>query len=368
MIEVALAILGGLLIVLALADGFETMILPRTVRRPWRFSALWFDLSWRLVQVIEARRDHRSRQSRMAAWAALQIPILVAIWAALFVTGFALIYYGVQTPTSDGRVSLGEYAYMSGVTFFTLGFGDVTPTNAIGRSFAVLEAGIGFGFLAVVISFVPTIYGGFSRREATMLRLDSRAGSRPSGVEILRRHCDARACEELGELFREWEAFSSELLEGYLSFPVLGFYRSQHDDQSWLRSLVAVMDAAAVVQLGWEGDEPEWYPRVRYRAKAFFAMGRHLLVDYGYLLDIEPKHETRVREPEAVIATVRATGWHAPDDARAELLLQGLTDLYEPYAAGLGEHILLELPTWLPNEKRPDNWEISAWDGALHRD
>ena len=368
MIGIVAALAGAFLVLLALADGFETMVLPRTVRRRWRLSSLWFDHSWEIVKRTERRRGDGGRQSRLAAWAALQIPILVAIWAAMFVVGFGLIYAGLRTPTANGPIPFGEAVYMSGVTFFTLGFGDVTPTTAAGRAVSVLEAGLGFGFLAVVISFVPTIYGGFSRREATMLRLDSRAGSRPTGAEILRRHVEARAPDELGELFREWEEFSSVLLEGYLSFPVLGFYRSQHDDQSWLRSLVAVMDAAAIVQLGWEGEEPEWFPRVRHRAKACFAMGRHLLVDYAYLLDVAPDREPRLRDLRPVVGAVRSGGWCAPPGERTELLLRGLSELYEPFAAGLGEDILLELPAWLPDGVRPDNWEISAWDGNRHRD
>ena len=364
MIGFLIALAGGLLVLAILIDGFETVVLPRTVRRPWRFSNWWLRASWSLVRRIERIRTHHRRQTRLATWGALQIPLLVGFWASFLIIGFALIHHGVGNVADR---TFGEQLYMSGVTFFTLGYGDVTPGNATGRLFAVIEAGIGYGFLALVLSFVPTLYMGFSRREAVMLRLDARAGSRPVGAEILGRYAKGDSCEDLVALFRDWEDFASVLLEGYLSFPVLGFYRSQHDEQSWLQSLTAVMDAAALVELGWEGEVPAWHPRVRFQARAFFAMGRHLLVDYAYLLKAEPRREVRFLDAGLVIAAVRLQGFALPDDEAARLRLRGLSELYEPFSAGLAEHIMLALPMWLPEPGRPDNWEISAWDGAIHR-
>src|SRR5207249_4041653 len=135
----------------------------------------------------------------------------------------------------------------------TLGYGDVVPTGAWGRSLAVAEAGIGFGFLAVVISYLPVLYQAFSRREITISLLDARAGSPPSAGELLRRLAQARSLAGVGPLLVEWERWAAELLESHLSFPVLSYYRSQHDNQSWVGALATVLDTSALLIAGVEG-------------------------------------------------------------------------------------------------------------------
>src|SRR5262249_39624477 len=125
--------------------------------------------------------------------------------------------------------TLGAYLYFSGTTFFTLGYGDVLPTSPLGRGLGVLEAGLGFGFLAVVISYLPVVYQACSRREITISLLDARAGSPPTAGELLRRLGAARELAAAGPLLAEWERWAAELLESHLSYPVLRYYRSQHD-------------------------------------------------------------------------------------------------------------------------------------------
>ena len=154
----------------------------------------------------------------------------------------------------DDRPGLDLYAYFSGVTFFTLGYGDVTPVGAIGRALAVLETGIGFGFLAVVISYLPVLYQAFSRREVTITLLDARAGSPPTAGTLLARNARYGDQELLDQLLEEWERWAAEVLESHISFPVLSFYRSQHDNQSWLAALTAILDTSALVVAGHVGD------------------------------------------------------------------------------------------------------------------
>src|SRR5207249_10659172 len=154
----------------------------------------------------------------------------------------------------------------------TLGYGDVVPTGAWGRSLAVAEAGIGFGFLAVVISYLPVLYQAFSRREITISLLDARAGSPPSAGELLRRLAHARSLAGVGPLLVEWERWSAELLESHLSFPVLSYYRSQHDNQSWVAALTTILDTSALLIAGVDGPDG-------HQARLTFAMARHAAVD-----------------------------------------------------------------------------------------
>ena len=161
---------------------------------------------------------------------------------------------------------------MSGVTFFTPGLwrrGAAFPAPP--RAVSVLEAGTGIGFIATVIGYLPVLYQLFARREAHVVQLDGRAGSPPTAGTMLCRHRP----DELGkldELLREWEVWGGELLESHLSYPMLVYYRSQHDNQSWLAALAAIMDTCALILVGVEGIGT-------LQARMTFAMARQVLVE-----------------------------------------------------------------------------------------
>src|SRR5262249_18382453 len=138
------------------------------------------------------------------------------------------------------------YVYMSGETFFTLGFGDITPSTPLGRVLAVLESGLGFGFLGTVVGYLPTMYAAFAQRETEISLMDARAGSPPTASELLRRAAqggDAWCTEVL----RTWERWCAQLLEAHISYPQLAYYRSQHSNQSWLGALTTILDSTALL-------------------------------------------------------------------------------------------------------------------------
>ena len=145
----------------------------------------------------------------------------------------------------DGHVNFFVDLYMSGTTLFTLGIGDVTPQSPVGRIITVTESGIGLGFLALMISYLPVLSQAFSPREVSISLLDARAGSPP-----VRLGAAAAARERLARRSRRssatGSASSAQLLESHVSFPVLAYYRSQHDNQSWVAAMTAVLDTCAL--------------------------------------------------------------------------------------------------------------------------
>src|SRR5439155_6213822 len=171
--------------------------------------------------------------------------------------------------------------YVSGTNFFTLGLGDVIPLTWPARTLTVLQAGMGFAFLAIVIGYLPVIYQAFSRREVFISMLDARAGSPPTAIELLKRHAEGRTLDGLDGLLREWEHWSAELLESHLSYPVLAYFRSQHDNQSWLAALTTILDASSLIMAGLKG-------RSSSQAKLTFAMARHTVVDLCQVFNAEP--------------------------------------------------------------------------------
>jgi hypothetical protein len=248
---------------------------------------------------------------------------------------------------------------MSGVIFFTLGFGDVFPLDAVGRTLSVVEVGTGFGFLAAVIGYLPVLYQSFSRREVSISMLDARAGTPPTAAEMLRRHAEAGRLDALGGLLGDWERWAADLMESHLSYPVLCYYRSQHDNQSWLASLVCVLDTCALVMVGVDGAHG-------WQARLTFAMARHALVDISQIFGTRPVVFDRERMTGDELAQLRAAlerwGLTLRAGADADDRLRSLRRLYEPYANGLSCHLLIPLPPWLPDAARADNWQTSAFD------
>src|SRR5215471_14765465 len=247
--RIATAVLAVLLILIILWDAFETIILSRRVSRKFRITRLFYRVLWTPWRAV-ARLvpEGNRRENTLMIFGPLSLILLLVTWALGLVAGFAVLYWGTGSRVSSPRGISGFAAdlYMSGTTFFTLGLGDVTPTTTLARALTVAEAGMGFAFLAMMIGYLPLISTAFSRREVNISMLDARAGSPPTAANLVRRHGKDRG-EDLGNLLRDWERWSAELLESHVSFPVLAYFRSQHDNQSWVSSLTTILDSCAFV-------------------------------------------------------------------------------------------------------------------------
>jgi hypothetical protein len=220
----------------------------------------------------------------------------------------------------------------------------------------VVEAGVGFVFLAVIICYLPVLYQAFSRREISILLFDARAGSPPSAGELLRRLAEGRSPTGVGPFLIEWERWSAELLESHLSFPVLGYYRSQHENQSWVGTLTAILDTSALLIAGVEGTDG-------YQARLTFAMGRHAAVDLTLAFQTPPLPPQSDRLPEAEAArmwkSLRAAGMPMRDEPAAVTALRELRGLYEPFVNALAAYLLFALPPFQPEKPTVDNWQTS---------
>src|SRR6202051_5081059 len=202
------AIFGIVLILLVGQDAFETIILPRRVTRRLRLARLFYRVTqtaWRFIGHF--LRAGARRDTYLGYLGPLSLLALIVFWAVLFVFGFGLLLWGLALPLNapEKTISFFTYLYLSGTTFFTLGLGDITPVPGVARLLVVIEVALGFGFLALVISYVPIIYQAFSRRELRISLLDARAGSPPTAAEILRRNHAGRNVEELRILLHDWE-------------------------------------------------------------------------------------------------------------------------------------------------------------------
>jgi hypothetical protein len=359
---VILAVAGLGLILSVLFEAFETMLLPRRVTRAFRVTRMFYLNSWRLWTAMAGLiASPRRRGTFLSYFGPLSLLVLFSFWALGLIVGFALLQWSLTTPLKGAEgddPGFGVYTYFSGVTFFTLGYGDVTPAGSLGRGLAVLETGIGFGFLAVVIGYLPVLYQAFSHRETTINLFDARAGSPPTAGTLLARNARYGDQDLLAQLLAEWERWAAEILESHISFPVLSFYRSQHDNQSWVAALTVILDASALVVAGVPG-------AAKNQAYLTFAMARHVAVDLCQAVSAPPVEPPEDRLPSdrllALRQLLRGAGLELADGGGAERRLAELRGMYEPFVQALSQRFLMPVPPVMMEGEPVDNWQTSAW-------
>lgn len=360
---VVTATLGALLVAAILWDAFETILVPRRIGRRVRLTRYFYVITWRVWRALALgmRRSSR-RESLLGFYGPLSLIVLLVCWAIGMIAGFALL----QAAALDlGRLTLRGFVtllYLSGETFFTLGFGDVTPTTGMGRLLSVLESGMGFGFLGTVVGYLPTMYAAFAQREIEISLLDARAGSPPTAAEYLARLPVSGAVEWSDGSMRGWERWAAQVLETHISYPQLAYYRSQHGNQSWLGTLTAILDSSALILAGHEA-------LATRQAHLTFAMARHALVDVTQIFVTRYVPGAPDRLPPEVMRRMRErlakSAASLPASTEFEARLAALRRLYEPYAQALAAHLLFDLPPWIRTDTRRDNWRGGPWDRRL---
>ena len=362
------ALIAGLLMCLsAVLDAFQTIILPRRPTGHFRITKVFYRATWAPWSALARQiRNPKVREQYYSIFGPGSLLLLLMVWAFFLVVGFGLLFFGLRTPFADPMAGTGAVArlrtdlYVSGTTLFTLGIGDVLPRSLAARALIVIESGTGLGFVALVIGYVPVLYNTFSRREVSVALLDGRAGSPPTSTELLRRHAFSGGQEALVILLIEWERWSAEILETHVSYPILCYYRSQHDNQSWLSALTAVLDSCALLI--------SIAPGVASRqAQLTFAMARHVLVDLGHVFHLEKKEEVwrarggpdrlPAKNFDRVCELMSQANLRLCGDPDAPARLIALRGLYEPEAQALADYLGMSLPGWIPEPRAKDQWK-----------
>lgn len=354
------ALVGIVIIAVILWDALETIIVPRRVTRRFRLTRLFYHHTWLPAsRLLYAVMSETRAENLLSFYGPISILFLLFIWAAGLVLGFGLLQYaaGSATHSSLGIPGLADDLYFSGSTFFTLGLGDIYPTSTPARVLTVLETGMGLGFLALIISYLPALNQSFSRRETNISMLDERAGSPASASEMLRRNVAQGNTDELQRLLAEWEQWSAELLESHLSYPFLAYFRSHHENQSWLGALTTILDTSALMYNVVEGG-------LQRQAWMTFAIARHAVVDLAIVFGISPARDWAERlspgDMAKLHAILEASGLKFREDSATEEQFAQFRRMYDPYAVALAKYFCLDLPPWVGEEERSDNWESSA--------
>jgi hypothetical protein len=359
------SIFGIILIFLILMDAFETVVLPRRIKRNFRIASTFYKKTWRFwTQVAAHIKSPNRREGFLAYYGPLSLIVLLGFWALGLIFGFACVQYGLGEHLTlvNEKITFGKVIYLSGETFFTLGYGDITPNNAAARALAVMEAGLGFAFLGMVVGYLPVIYGSFSTREVEISLLDARGGSPPSAAEFLGRLGCCPDQTVLDDIFRDWERWSADLLASHISYPVLLFFRSQHSNQSWLSALTVMLDVTSLVMTGVDGVHQD-------QAKLTFAMARHAAVDLAQVVNAQysPHDADRLAaaDRDRLKTELAWRGVTINDKPGAVERLAELRAVYEPYLHALSRRLNMTLPPWIHGNRIKDNWQGGPWDRAI---
>ncbi len=366
--RVLVGVAAAAVILLIMREAFETIILPRRVHKEFRFTVLFFRAVW-LLWAAAGRIGGKRREGWLGVFGPASLLVLLGLWAGMLIVGFAALHWatGGQVDAKNATPDFTTLLYASGTTFFTLGIGDVTPNDNAGRVITVVESGLGFAFLGLVITYVPILYQGFSKRETQIALLDARAGSPPCGAELLRRiganGRDSHRFAVLDPVLAAWEQWCVELLEIQLSYPSLIFFRSQQDNQSWIGTLTAIHDTCALLIADADGI-------ATWQARVTFGAARHAAVDMAQYLAVLPDSAGMGRlaagDHDRIRALLAESGVPLHTDEDTEARLTALRALYEPYMHGLAQYLVFDLPAWLPDARARDNWRTTSMGDLSH--
>jgi hypothetical protein len=237
LLRVLAFVLGAAVVVGTLRSAIRTFVLPRSANDPLTHY-IFLSMSVLFSPFTSARRPYPAREAAMAMYAPVGLLTLPVVWLFLVMTGYTSLYWAV------GVGSVRAAFLVSGSSLLTLGFASVNSLPQ--QSFVFSEAAIGLILVALLIAYLPTMYGAFSRRELAVTLLEVRAGSPPSAVEMILRFHRLGRMERLGDLWLAWEAWFAELEETHTSLAALAFFRSPQPDHSWVTAAGAILDSATI--------------------------------------------------------------------------------------------------------------------------
>jgi hypothetical protein len=275
-LHVLSAIGGALLVGITLMSAVRTFVLPRgeaanLTRVVFVTSRFFFNARIKLSQ------DFSDKDRVFAYFAPVTLLILPVVWLILVGTGYTLVFWGT------GVHPLRAAAKLSGSSLFTLG---VSDTHGAGRSLiAFSEAGLGIGLLALLISYLPSMYSAFQRREAAVALLEVRAGSPPSALNMLERYHVIHGLDRLDALWPAWEEWFADIEESHTSLGAMAFFRSPQPQRSWITAAGAVLDTASFVASSLDRERT---PEAEICVRAGYLALRHIADFFNMPYDPDP--------------------------------------------------------------------------------
>jgi len=297
--------LGAVIVISALLDLFQAIVTPRPVGGRLRISRFFLRWSWSACRSLSYRiTDVRRREALLGSFGPFSVIATLLLWVLLLMVGYGFVLDALKDEVRPPVPGLGTSIYFAGTSMLTIGFGDFVATQAPARFVTLAAGGTGLGVFALVITFLFSLFGAFQRREVAVVALESGASAPPSGVTLLETYGLAGIRDDLARVFERWQEWSAEVLDSHLAFPPLAYFRSSHDNDSWISSLGAVMDAATLVLTTIDDGPTGW-------AKLARAVGGHCIEDLVlyYGLPDERQIGVEIEEFREARARLERAGW-----------------------------------------------------------
>ena len=261
---------GALIVLVTVYDLFQSVLMPRPAVGHVRLSFTLIRGAWRVWRMIAERpRKLQTRETALAAFAPLMLVTLLVLWGFALIVGFALVFNGLHDGLQPQPDSFGTTLFFSTGRMLAFSVGGIEATGVATRVFAAIEAASGFGLFALVISLLFSLFSSFQRRETAVVALDALAGAPPTGIQLLESCAKDAMPEQLIATFDEWRLWIVDVIESHLSYPLLFYFRSSHDNEAWPNSFGAVMDAATLVLTTIDGG-PVGHARLMHKVGAHF--------------------------------------------------------------------------------------------------
>ncbi len=273
-LDIVAALAGAALVLSSLSDLFQSVIVPRSIGGRWRPSVFFARFGWPLWRGAAMRiADQERREDTLAVFAPTLLVTLLLYWVLSQVVGYGLLFWALRSGLRP-EPHLGGSIYFAGASLLTIGYGDVVPLHWYTRTLSLFAAGGGLATFAITTTFLFQTFGAFHRRESFVVTISERTGAPPSGLEFLTRHIKLGMMDDVGTILRESQRWIAEVLETHLAYPVLTYFRSSHDDESWVGTLGAILDASTLLITTLDLDH-------RGQAEITLRIGTHLVRDFN---------------------------------------------------------------------------------------
>ncbi|TMD09047.1 MAG: two pore domain potassium channel family protein [Chloroflexi bacterium] len=320
-------LLGIVVVGITLFDLFQSVVLPRPAVGRIRLSPWLIRLSWAIWRRFgRLQWENGRREAILGSYGPLALLTLLGAWVLSLVLGYGLVLHSLGSQLSPAP-DFGTALYFSGASLLTFGYAGFEAIGVPARIVVLTEGANGLALVALVVSLLFSLYASFQQREVLVITTDASAGAPPSGVTLLENAAALGMGDLLADTFDAWKIWSAQVLDSHLAYPILGYFRSSHDNESWLSSLGAVLDAATLVMTTVEG-APHGH------AKLMYGVGTHLVEDLSQVIGPEHDHSVGIERFEFDDARERlsAAGYELRD---ADLSWERFSKMRSLYAVDL---------------------------------
>ncbi len=303
---------GAALLGITLLDVFVTVALPRAAKH-WRVSRYVWRALWAFVHAsVQRIRSPATRETVLGVYGPFSIFVVLTIWIALLILAFGAIVYATRSQISPRPGGFDDALYLGGTALLTIGYANGAGTSLLGKAIGLVAGATGLTLFALVITFLFSLFASFRERELEVVSLEASAGAPPSGVAFLEFYARAGMRHEIGPAFERWQRWAAAILDSHLAYPILAYFRSSHDHDSWVSSLGAIMDAAALV-LTTVQDGPIG------AAKMAWWVGGHCIDDLADYFSLQRPHMVGVELSDFRVARDRleGAGWRLRPEAES---------------------------------------------------